>query len=70
MYHPSVMLFKARKKGGWMTLKLRTKESTYSKETLEKIKNHYIKEEDAWRHMFAEINSYIKKEITWIRTST
>ena len=53
-----------------MTLKLRTKESTYSKETLEKIENHYIKEEDAWRHIFAEINSYIKKEITWIRTST
>ena len=70
MYHPSVMLFKARKKDGWITLKLHTKESTYSRETLEEIKNHYIKEEDAWRHIFAEINNYIKEEITWIRTST
>ena len=70
MYHPSIMPFKARKKDGWMTLKLRTKESTYSRETLEEIKNHYIQEEDAWRHIFAEINNYIKEKITWIRTST
>ena len=41
----------------------------YSVEALEKIKNHYIKEEHAWRHLFAEINNnYIEEEITCIRT--
>ena len=33
--------------------------------------NHYIKEEDTWRHFLAEINNkYIEKEITWIGTLT
>ena len=32
-----------------------SKESTYSREALEKTKNRYIKQEDAWRHFFAEI---------------
>ena len=46
-------------------------ESAYSSETLEKIKNHYTKEEDTYRHFFEEINnSYIEEEITWIGTLT
>ena len=49
--------------------KMSSKESVYSREMLEEIKNHYIKEEDAWRHFFVEIsNNYIEEEITWIRT--
>ena len=48
-----------------------SKESAHSRETLEEIKNHYIKEEDTWRHSVAEINNYyIEKEITWIGTLT
>ena len=47
MRHPSVMPFTARKKHGWMAQKMYSKESTYSRETLEEIKNHYIKEEEA-----------------------
>ena len=34
-----------------------SKESAYSREALEEIKNYYIKEEDAWRHYFVEINN-------------
>ena len=46
-------------------------ESTYSNETLEEIKNRYIKEEDTWRQFFAEMNNnYIEEEITLIRTLT
>ena len=42
----------------WVVL---SKESANSREALEEIKNHYIGEEDAWRHFFAEINNnYIK----------
>ena len=48
-----------------------SKESTYSNETLEEIKNRYIKEEDTWRQFFAEMNdNYIEEEITLIRTLT
>ena len=44
-----------------------SKKSAYSREALEEIKNHYIKEEDAWRHFFVETNNnYIEEEITWI----
>ena len=69
MHHPLVMPFTARKKHGWMGQKICSKESAYSMEVLEEIKNHYIKEEDAWRHLFAEIkNNYIEEEVTWIRT--
>ena len=39
--------------------KMCSKESVYSRETLKEIKNHYIKEEDPWRHFFAEISNYI-----------
>ena len=71
MHHPSVMPFRARKKHGWMAQKMCFTESAYPKDTLEEIKNHYIKEEDAWRHFFAEINnSYIEEEITWAGTLT
>ena len=41
-----------------MAQKMCFKESTYSREALEEIKNHYIKKEDAWRRFFAEINNY------------
>ena len=48
-----------------------SKESAYSSETLEEIKNRYIKEEDTWRQFFAEMNNnYIEEEITLIRTLT
>ena len=47
MHHSSVMPFRARKKHGWMAQKMCSKESAYSREALEEIKNHYIKEEDA-----------------------
>ena len=48
-----------------------SKESAYSSETLEEIKNRYIKEEDTWRQIFAEMNNnYIEEEITLIRTLT
>ena len=44
-----------------------SKERPYSREALEEIKNHYVKEEDAWRHIFAEINNnYNEEKITWI----
>ena len=59
MHHPSAMPFRARKKHGWMTQKMCFKESTYLRETLDEIKNHYIKEEEAWRYFFAERNNYI-----------
>ena len=68
MNHPSVMPFRARKKHGWMAQKMCFKESAYSMEVLEEIKNPYIKEEDVWGHFFAEKNSYIEDEISWIRT--
>ena len=52
-----------------MAQKMYSKKSAYSRETLEKIKNHYIEEKDTWRYFFVEINSnYIEEEITWIRT--
>ena len=52
-----------------MAQKMCSKESAYSRGVLEEIKNHYIKEEHAWRHFFAEINNnYIEEEITWIWT--
>ena len=52
-----------------MAQKMCFAESAYSRETLEKIKNHYIKDKDAWRHIFAEINNnYIEEEITWVGT--
>ena len=70
MHHPSVMPFRARKKQGWMAQKMCFKESAYSRETLEEIKNHCIKEEDAWRHFFAGKDNYIEQEITWIGTLT
>ena len=36
---------------------------------LEEIKNHYIKEENAWRYFFGEIkNNFITEEVNWIRT--
>ena len=45
------------------------KESAYSREALEEIKNLYIKEEDAWEYFFKEMNNnYIEEEDTWIRT--
>ena len=69
MHHPSVMPFTARKKHRWMAQKMRSKENAYLRETLEEIKNRYIKEEDAWRHFFAEKN-YIAEEITLIGTSS
>ena len=48
-----------------------SKESAYSSETLEEIKNRYIKEEDTWRQFFADMNNnYIEEEITLIRTLT
>ena len=48
-----------------------SKESAYSSETLEEIKNRYIKEEDTWRQFFAEMNNnYIEEELTLIRTLT
>ena len=47
MHHPSVMLFRTRKKHGWMPQKMCSKESAYSREALEEIKNHYINKEDA-----------------------
>ena len=53
MHHPSAMLFRARKKYGWMAQKMCPKESTYLRETLDEMKNHYIKEEEAWRYFFA-----------------
>ena len=57
MHHPSVMPFRARKRHKWMAQKRYSKESAYSREELEEIKNRYIKEKDAWRHFFAEINN-------------
>ena len=46
-----------------------SKKSVYSREVLEEIKNHYIKEEDACKHFFVETNkNYFEEEITWIRT--
>ena len=53
-----------------MAQKMCFKESAYSRETLEEIKNHWIKEEDAWRHFFAGKDNYIEQEITWIGTLT
>ena len=44
-----------------------SKESVFSREALEEIRNCHIKEKDAWRHFFAEINDYIQEEITWVR---
>ena len=42
-----------------------SKESAYLREVLEEIKNQNIKDEDAWRHVLAEINNdYIEEEIT------
>ena len=70
MYPPSIMSVRARKKRGLMAQKICSRESAYSRETLEEIKNHYIKEEDASRQFFAEINNYVEEEITWIRTLT
>ena len=46
-----------RSTSGWHK-KMFSKESAYSREALEEIKNYYIKEEDAWRHFFVEINNY------------
>ena len=46
-----------------MAQKMCSKESVYSGETLEEIKSHDIKEEDAWRHFFAEVNNYIEEKI-------
>ena len=60
IHHPSVTPFmplRARKKDKWMAQKMCSKESAYSREMLEEIKNHYIKEENAWKHFFAEINN-------------
>ena len=51
-----------------MAQKMCSEESTYSTETFEEIKNHYINEKGAWRHFFAEIYIYIEEEITWIET--
>ena len=46
-----------------------TKNGDASRKTLEEVRNHCIKEEDAWWHFFVEINNdYIEEEITWIRT--
>ena len=58
------MPFRARKKHRRMAQKMCSKESAHSRETLKEIKNHYIKEEDDWRHFFAEISNYIEEEIT------
>ena len=58
MHHPSVIPFRVRMKNYWMAQKMCSKESAYSRETPEKIKNCYIEEEDAWRHLSAEINNY------------
>ena len=41
--------------------KMYSKESVFSREALEEIRNCHIKEKDAWRHFFAEINDYIQK---------
>ena len=42
-----------------------SKKSVYSREVLEEIKNHYIKEEDASKHFFVETNkNYSEEEIT------
>ena len=71
MHHPSVMPIRVRKKHGWMAQKICSKGSVYSREALEEIKNHYIKEEDDWSHFFAKKNNnYIEEEITSIRTFT
>ena len=55
--------------GGWHKEYVLRK--AHLRETPQEIMNHYIKEEDAWRHFLAEINNYyIEKEITWIGTLT
>ena len=47
-----------------MARQVDSKESAYSREALEETKNHYIKEEDALRHFFAEINNnYIEEKL-------
>ena len=51
-----------------MSQKLCSKESTYSREALQGIKNHYMEEEDPWRYFFLEINNYIHEKIIWIWT--
>ena len=49
------MPFRVRKKDEWTAQKMCSKGSADSTETLEEIKNHYIKEEDAWSHLFVKI---------------
>ena len=61
MHHSSVMTFRATKKDGWIEQKICSKESPYSREALEEIKNYYIKEEDGWSHFFAKVNNSLRK---------
>ena len=45
-----------------MAQKMCSKEGTCSREVLEEVKNYYIKEENSWRHFFAEMNNnYIEE---------
>ena len=67
MHQISVMPFRARKKYGVLVDVFCGER--HSREALEEIENHCIKEKEAWRYFFAEINNnYLEEEITWIRT--
>ena len=62
------MRLRVRKKHGRMAQKMCSKETAIPRR---RLRNRYIKEEDAWRHFFAEIdNNYIEEEITYIWTMT
>ena len=71
MHHLSAMPLRVRTKYGRMAQKMCSKERAIRGILERRLRNRYIKEEDAWRHFFAEINNnYIEEEITWAGTLT
>ena len=63
---PFSYAIQSEKEARCMSQKMCSKESTYSREALQGIKNHYMEEEDPWRHFFLEMNNYIHEKIIWI----
>ena len=57
MHHPLSYAIQSEIEAQVNSTKMCSKESTYSREALDEVKNHYINEEDAWRHFFVKINN-------------
>ena len=46
-----------------MAQKMCSKDSAYSRETLEEIKDSYIKEKDVWRHFFGKYIIILRRKL-------